>query len=78
MGDAILAIFGSPVSDPEHHEHAILAAIEMQTAIAKLNETRRFAGLLAPRLALGCTAVRSCMDWWVRKTGWSSPSSVTW
>lgn len=44
MGDAILAIFGSPVPDPKHHEHSVLAAIEMQTAVAKLNELRRFRG----------------------------------
>jgi adenylate cyclase len=53
MGDAILAIFGSPVSDPEHHEHAILAAIEMQTAIAKLNETRRLRGSPCPEIGIG-------------------------
>jgi class 3 adenylate cyclase len=44
IGDAILAIFGSPVSDLKHHEHSILAAIEMQAAVAKLNESRRIRG----------------------------------
>jgi adenylate cyclase len=44
MGDAILAIFGSPVADPNHHEHAVFAAIEMQAAVAKLNEVRQLRG----------------------------------
>ena len=53
MGDAILAIFGSPVSDPKHHEHSILAAIEMQTAVAKLNETRRLRGSPCREIGIG-------------------------
>jgi class 3 adenylate cyclase len=53
MGDAVLAIFGSPVSDPEHHEHAVLAAIEMQTAIAKVNETRRLRGSPCAEIGIG-------------------------
>jgi adenylate cyclase len=41
MGDAVLAVFGSPESDPNHHENAVRAALEMQTALARLNETRQ-------------------------------------
>jgi adenylate cyclase len=41
MGDAVLAVFGSPESDPNHHENAVRASLEMQTALAKLNETRK-------------------------------------
>jgi adenylate cyclase len=41
MGDAILAVFGSPENDPRQHEHALRAAMEMQVAVAKLNEARR-------------------------------------
>src|SRR6266852_3923945 len=40
MGDAILAVFGSPESDPEQHQNAVLAAVEMQAAVAKLNQDR--------------------------------------
>jgi adenylate cyclase len=39
MGDAVLAIFGSPEPDPKHHENALKAAVEMQRAAAKLNES---------------------------------------
>jgi adenylate cyclase len=40
MGDAVLAVFGSPEADPTHHENAVRAALEMQTALARLNESR--------------------------------------
>jgi adenylate cyclase len=39
MGDAVLAIFGSPEPDPKHHENALKAAVEMQQAVTKLNES---------------------------------------
>ena len=44
MGDAILAIFGSPESDPKQHENAVRAAVDMQNAVAKLNEARKLHG----------------------------------
>jgi len=40
VGDAILAVFGGPERDPRQHENAIRAAMEVQTAITKLNEAR--------------------------------------
>ena len=51
MGDAILAIFGSPEPDPEHHIHAVQAAAEMQAAIAKLNAQLQASG--APNREIG-------------------------
>jgi adenylate cyclase len=44
MGDAILAVFGSPEQDPNHHQNAVAAAVEMQAAVEKLNEVRRQQG----------------------------------
>jgi adenylate cyclase len=44
LGDGILAIFGSPESDPKHHENAVRAGVEMQLAVSKINETRRLRG----------------------------------
>ena len=44
MGDAILAVFGSPEADPDQHENAVLAAVEMQAAVAKLNQDRERRG----------------------------------
>jgi adenylate cyclase len=45
LGDGILAIFGSPESDPKHHENALRAAMEMQLAMLKLNEARQLRGV---------------------------------
>jgi len=40
IGDAVLAVFGSPERDACQHEHAVNAALEIQAAVAKLNEAR--------------------------------------
>jgi adenylate cyclase len=37
IGDAIMAIFGAPVAQSGHPDNAILAALEMQSALARLN-----------------------------------------
>jgi adenylate cyclase len=41
IGDAILAVFGSPESDANHYQNGVRAAIEMQDAVRRLNEVRR-------------------------------------
>jgi adenylate cyclase len=41
IGDAILAVFGSPESDPNQHQNAVMAAVVMQDAVTKLNEVRQ-------------------------------------
>ena len=51
LGDGILAIFGSPESDPKHHENALLAAVAMQVAVGKINDARRLRG--APQRNFG-------------------------
>ncbi|MEZ5653612.1 MAG: adenylate/guanylate cyclase domain-containing protein [Burkholderiaceae bacterium] len=51
MGDAVMAFWGAPVDDPEHARHAVLAAIDMQRAIARLSE--RFAARGFPPVAIG-------------------------
>jgi adenylate cyclase len=40
IGDAILAVFGSPEPDAKQHGNAIRAALEIQSAIKKLNVLR--------------------------------------
>lgn len=37
LGDAILAIFGAPVSNDRHAEHAVACALEMQRAMTQVN-----------------------------------------
>lgn len=51
MGDAIMAFWGAPVEDPEQENHAIVAAIAMQDAVAELN--RDFAARGWPPLLIG-------------------------
>lgn len=51
LGDGILAVFGSPELDPKHHENALRAAVEMQRALSKLDETRQLRDL--PHCAFG-------------------------
>jgi adenylate cyclase len=41
IGDAILAVFGSPEPDPLRHEKAISAALSMQTAAREVSARRR-------------------------------------
>jgi len=40
IGDAILAVFGSPETDLQHCEHGVLAALEMQDSMAAVNRRR--------------------------------------
>lgn len=53
IGDAILAVFGSPETDPAQHEHAVRAALEMQSTVANVNEKRRAAGFLCAQPGIG-------------------------
>jgi adenylate cyclase len=51
IGDAIMAFWGAPVDDPRHARNAVLAALDMQKAVAPLNQ--RFAARGWPPLAIG-------------------------
>jgi adenylate cyclase len=53
IGDAILAVFGSPEKDPEHPFKAVCAAIEMQRKMAVVNARRKNAGLPFCDLGVG-------------------------
>ncbi|MFM8982056.1 MAG: adenylate/guanylate cyclase domain-containing protein [Spartobacteria bacterium] len=53
IGDAILAVFGSPEPDPDHAHKATLAAIDMQTSMAAVNGRRAAAGLPVCELGIG-------------------------
>ena len=53
LGDGILAIFGSPEQDPNHHENALRAAVEMQAAVAKLNQQRQARGVPCRDFGIG-------------------------
>ncbi len=51
IGDALLVIFGAPQDMPDRSQRAIACAIEMQNAMAQVNEENRMKGL--PELEMG-------------------------
>jgi adenylate cyclase len=53
IGDAILAVFGSPEPDENHALKAVRAAMAMQKAIAQINARRRAEGLPCCELGIG-------------------------
>lgn len=53
IGDAVLAVFGSPDPDPMHPIKAVKAACEMQTAIAELNIKRKLRNDVSCEIGIG-------------------------
>ncbi len=53
IGDEIEAVFGAPVPEPHHADHAVAAGLEMRRRLATWNETRRAAGSVAIRHGIG-------------------------
>lgn len=51
IGDGILAIFGAPLADELHSDHAVACALEMQRAMPRVNEYNRANGL--PEIDIG-------------------------
>lgn len=53
IGDAILAVFGSPEPDPRHHINAVEAAMAMQAAIERINNVRRANNQVVCEIGIG-------------------------
>lgn len=53
VGDAILAVFGSPDPDDQQWEKAVRAALELQQAIHELGQARKNRGLPVCRVGIG-------------------------
>ncbi len=53
LGDGILAIFGAPLPIEDHAEKAIACAVEMQLAIAGVNEVNARLGLPEVQMGIG-------------------------
>jgi adenylate cyclase len=47
VGDMVMALFGAPVNDPRHADHAVEAALDMVAELQKLNEGWAREGRLA-------------------------------
>ena len=53
VGDAILAVFGSPEADEEQHLHAIQAALKMQSELQRINAQRSARSQRTGQLGIG-------------------------
>ena len=53
IGDGILAVFGSPEPDAQHHEHAVRAAVGMQAAMREVNAERTARCLVTCGIGIG-------------------------
>jgi adenylate cyclase len=53
VGDAVMAVFGAPVSDSEHAWNAVQSALDMDRALTRLNEEWKQKGLVELRMGIG-------------------------
>ena len=53
IGDAILAVYGSPKADPDQHLNALRAALDMQTEMEKSNRARAAKGKATCQIGIG-------------------------
>jgi adenylate cyclase len=53
VGDMIMALFGAPLDDPRHAEHALQAAIEMSKELDRFNAERAATGLPPLNIGIG-------------------------
>ena len=49
VGDMVMALYGAPVEDPDHAEHAVATAIEMVRELGQLNRMWAAGGMAAAR-----------------------------
>jgi adenylate cyclase len=53
VGDAVMAVFGAPVADPDHAWNAVQSALDMDRALAELNTKWKTTGEVELRMGVG-------------------------
>lgn len=53
VGDMVMGLFGAPLEDPLHADHAVATAIEMMAELDKLNAKWRASGMPAVDIGIG-------------------------
>jgi adenylate cyclase len=53
VGDMVMALYGAPVEDPDHAEHAVATAIEMVGALGELNSKWAARGMAQLDIGIG-------------------------
>jgi adenylate cyclase len=53
VGDMVMGLFGAPLPDPRHADHAVLAALDMMDALKGLNDRWRAEGRPAVDIGIG-------------------------
>jgi adenylate cyclase len=53
VGDMVMALFGAPLDDPHHADHAVEAALDMIAALGELNAQWKAAGRAALDIGIG-------------------------
>jgi adenylate cyclase len=53
VGDMVMALFGAPVDDPQHADHAVAAAVEMVHELGNLNREWHAKGMAQLDIGVG-------------------------